>query len=154
ACPADQVLSADGSAVSSTAPTVQDAAGNASTPSNVVTTAIDRTAPVVAVTGVANGATYILGSVPTVGCATTDALSGVATQATLQLSGGAPSGVGTYTATCSGGQDKAGNVAPPASATYTAGYTFGGFLAPVNNPPTVNTGKAGRTYPVKWQLTD
>jgi hypothetical protein len=45
AAPADQVLTAEGAAVASTAVTVTDAAGNLSAPSNVVTVRIDKTAP-------------------------------------------------------------------------------------------------------------
>jgi hypothetical protein len=32
-------------------------------------------------------------------------------------------------------------------------YNFEGFFAPLDNPPTVNTVKAGSAVPVKWRLT-
>jgi hypothetical protein len=131
--------------------TCHDLAGNQGTATDAVK--VDLTAPTVSVTGVADKAAYTLGSLPTAGCSTIDTLSGVAASASLQLTGGTANGVGTFTATCSGAQDKAGNAAPAVSASYTVNYAFSGFLAPVDGPPTVNAGKAGKTYPVKFQLT-
>jgi hypothetical protein len=105
-----------------------DAAGNDATttlgPINV-----DETAPVVSVTGVVNGAVYLLGSVPTAGCQTVDALSGVATSATVSLTGGP---TGKITALCSGGSDKAGNTAAAVSATYTVATKLGGGTTSCN----------------------
>jgi len=76
---------------------------------------IDLHPPVVAVTGVREGATYA-GAAPAAGCSTTDALSGVATNASVSIARG---GRGQFTATCSGGKDNAGNLAQPVSVTYT-----------------------------------
>ena len=150
-CPGDEILSSEGAAVSSTAQTATDQAGNTSAPSNVVTVQIDKTPPVVTVTGVSNGASYPLGSVPEAGCETTDALSGVATPATLSGSGGNPGGTGSFTATCSGALDHAGN-SGGASVTYSVLYNWSGFFQPVDNLPTVNTVNAGQAIPVKFSL--
>ena len=123
------------------------------TASQSVTLARDTTAPVVTVTGVSNGGNYTLGSVPVAVCSTTDALSGVATQATVSVTGGNADGTGSFTATCSGGADKAGNQ-DSATVTYTVKrlYTWTGFLQPVDNLPTLNTVNAGQAIPVKFRL--
>jgi hypothetical protein len=138
-----------------------DSDGGASSAS--VTIARDATKPATTVTDVAEGATYNLGSVPQAGCATTDNLSGVATEATLALTGGDAQGVGDITATCSGALDVAGNAADPAVAHFTVvnplpdTYDFTGFFQPVDNPgegPSYifNSVKAGSAIPVKFSL--
>ncbi len=78
----------------------------------------DATAPVVTVTGVSNGVSYTLGNVPTAGCSSSDALAGIATQATVNVTGGNPDGTGSFTATCNGASDNADN-SSSASVSYT-----------------------------------
>lgn len=94
-----------------------DNAGNVS-PLASLNFSVDITPPVVVVTGVTRGAIYQLGSVPAAGCTTTDALSGVATNAMVKGTGGNGHGEGQFTATCSGATDNAGNVAPLVAVVY------------------------------------
>jgi hypothetical protein len=94
-----------------------DNAGNISSLASL-NFSIDVTAPAVTVTGVTQGAIYQLGSVPTAGCTTTDALSGVSTNATVNITGGNGHGEGQFTATCAGATDNAGNAAPPVAVIY------------------------------------
>jgi hypothetical protein len=130
--------------------TATDNAGNSAT-TQVTGIHVDLTVPVVSVTGVTSGATYTLGSVPVAGCMTTDALSGVQTSAMLSVTGGNASGVGTFTARCTGATDKAGNTGA-ASVTYQVIYPFTGFFQPVDNPPAVNAIRAGAAAPIKFSL--
>ena len=116
ACAPNQTLANEG-ANQSASGTATDNAGNSASTS-VTGINIDRTPPVVTVTGVTNGAIYTLGSVPTAGCNTTDALSGVQSNATPSVTGGNLSGTGTLTASCTGAMDKAGNPGAAASVTY------------------------------------
>ncbi|MER7280996.1 S8 family serine peptidase [Dactylosporangium sp. NPDC000244] len=115
-----------------------------------VTEAEDVTAPTVAVTGVTQGQQITLGVAVTPGCTTTDAGSGVAKAAALSVTGGPK--VGSFTATCTGGRDRAGNTAAPVSVTYQVVYGWHDFGSPINVGK-LNVVKAGSAVPVKFGLS-
>ena len=147
----------EGTNISVGSPAFTDRAGNSAAAGTATSSdfKIDKTKPVVTVTGVSNGATYTTGNVPTPDCDTQDQpnLSGVKTDASVNVTGGT-GGFGTLTATCSGAVDNAdNNQAAPVSVTYSVKAAFDGFLQPIDGHA-VNTGKYGRTYPIKWQLRD
>lgn len=144
--------SGEGSALMTPSKTVSDQAGNAAPQVGPYGPyKVDKTAPVVGVTGV-TATQYIKGSVPVAGCSTTDALSGVKTAATLTMGGTNVNGVGTFIATCSGAVDNADNVGNTASVTYTVIYAFAGFFQPIDMGDVLNRVKAGSAIPVKFSL--
>jgi hypothetical protein len=82
---------------------------------------------------------------------------GVSLSATGDIADVMPAGgiwpAGDYTVTLSG-TDSNGNTATTSVTVHVIGsYAFSGFMEPVDDPPTVNVGRAGRTYPVKWRHT-
>ena len=115
--------------------------------------------PSVSVTGVANGATYVLGSVPVAGCAVTSGpgIAPAGVEPTVTITGGTANGVGLRSATCAGGTVAPANGAPvplPAvSVTYTVKYgPNSGVLQPIN-PDNTSVFNRNRTVPVKFTLT-
>jgi hypothetical protein len=135
---------------------VTDRAGNTTTVADEVK--IDTTAPAVSVISPAAGASFELGSiVPLASCATEDTGSGTALTATATTAGGNASGVGTFTVTCAGAIDVAGNMATSAIAEYTVTFPWTGFYQPVDNKDAsgryiLNKAKAGSTIPIKFNL--
>jgi len=119
-------------------------------PTMTINIGLDQTAPVVSVTDVTDGATYT--ALPTPGCTTTDAVSGVATDATLSITGGP---TGTVTATCSGAKDNAGNIGS-ASATYTVQTvdTTPPIIVPTVNGTLGTSGWYTSDVEVSWSVVD
>jgi hypothetical protein len=152
ACPADEILSTEGSAVSSTARNVTDKAGNESLLSNVITVKIDKTKPALNITGPASG-TLDVCTVAKPTFAPSDSLSGLDGSEVATWTTPTGSSVGTYTYTATA-KDKAGN-----SVTETRTYTvkYGAalkatpFLQPINSDNSSRF-KTGSTVPVKFQL--
>jgi hypothetical protein len=153
ACPTNETLSSEGTAVSSTAQTVTDIAGNVSTQSNVVTVKIDKTEPTLAPTisptqGLLNNVpTVLLNSTPTASPNASDGLSGIASQSCGAVN---TSSVGPKSVTCTA-TDVAGNT-KTATLNYSVIYNWTGFFQPIDNTPTVNKAKAGSSIPVKFNL--
>jgi hypothetical protein len=116
-CPVDQTLGSEGSAVSSTAQTASDVAGNTSAPSNIVSANIDTTAPTLAPT--ISPSPVWLGSTATASPNATDTLSGIASESCGALD---TSSVGVKSVSCTA-TDQAGNSAS-ASVSYQVLPTF------------------------------
>ena len=128
------------------------ATSDGGTTTESVTVKIDKTKPTVAVTGVTAGGQYVMGAVPAAGCQTLDAMSGLATAATVVVTTTGTNGVGAFTASCSGAVDVAGNAqAALVQATYTVVYGFGGFISPL---PRSTLTRSGSTIPTKFRLTN
>jgi hypothetical protein len=132
---------------------VCDVAGNCATAGPISGNMVDKKAPSITITS-PTATTYLLHQAVTASYACNDGGSGPASCSGPVASGSpldtSSAGSKSFTVTAT---DNVGNTTSQ-TVSYQVGYQFSGFLAPVNNPSTVNMGKAGRTYPVKFQLTD
>jgi hypothetical protein len=149
-----KTTSGEGSALTVTSDGISDMAGNAATGVQSGPYKVDKTPPVVTITVPTEGAEYLLNQNVSANWSATDDLSGIASASGTVPSGSPiPTGtVGSKTFTVTAA-DNAGNTTS-LMRTYYVRYNFIGFLPPVDNPPVINVAKAGRTFPIKWQLKD
>jgi hypothetical protein len=110
-----------------------------------------NTKPSVAVTGVADGGSYEIGSVPTAGCLVTDAEDSAPT-AVAQVTGTLSHGLGEQTATCDY-TDDGGLAADTASATYTIVDTGDPTISHTLTPAAPDGLNGWYTQDVKVQFT-
>lgn len=111
----------------------------------------DTTAPTVSIVTPDDGAVFGLGEVVLADYSCTDEVDPSPTCIGTVAAGAAlnTSTVGTHTLSVTA-TDSAGN-AVTVTRDYTVAYSFAGFGAPIAD---VNDVKAGRSVPVKWNLTD
>ena len=132
---------------------VTDQAGNSTAAGPITGIKVDKKSPVIALTAPA-ATSYIFNQAVAANYLCSDGGSGVTSCAGTAANGAnintASAGSRTFTVNAA---DNVGNTSS-ASVNYTVNYNFSGFEAPVYNAPAVNTGNAGKTYPVKWQLRD
>jgi uncharacterized protein YjbI with pentapeptide repeats len=147
-CPAKTTSTRQGSAVTVTG-TCFNALGAEGIAKEIFK--IDTTPPRVSVTGVTKNRVYALGHAPEPGCRTTDAVSGVATPATVKITVVGSGGTGIFTATCGGATDNAGNAAAPVSVRYTVAYGFTGFSSP---KPGSKLAKSAPAISVRFRLAN
>lgn len=149
---ANFTLSTSGDSRDATTPvtdskTVRDAVGNSTT--RTISAMVDTVTPTSTVAGVTAGAVYT--TAPSVTCAASDALSGVATS-------GMPTGTGTavgrYTVTCNGATDRAGNRQTVQSAAVSYVIAGLGQFSKNFDGSSVPKAKAGSTLPLGWAITD
>jgi hypothetical protein len=116
-----------------------------------------NTPPVVAVTGVTDGASYVKGSVPAAGCSVTDSEDGPSTfAATLSAITGpyAADGIGSQTAQCS--YTDAGGLTASASVTYSIYDATPPVIDYILNPtsPDGNNGWYKSAVTLTWTITE
>ena len=115
-------------------------------------TPTDDVAPTITITRPVDGATYRVGQSVTASYQCADADSGIATCQGTRPDGAtiSTSSIGTKTFTVSA-EDNAGNTSTK-TVSYRVVWPLSGLFQPVDNPPVVNTVKAGKVVPMKFSL--